>query len=189
MALLSALLRSRSIEAYALLKQLKDRRVVSPGKRSERLITVRRSQDMIRRKIENVAQADPRIKHLLHSIVRLGAHACSLLLMLFAIASFDPVAAQEFPADTTRGKAVYERHCLACHGTGGHGDGPEAATLRVSPTNFHRFSSYLKSDEDLLRTIEQGVIFSPMHSWQGRLSETARHDVLAYIRLLVQQGR
>jgi mono/diheme cytochrome c family protein len=97
--------------------------------------------------------------------------------------------AQDFPPDTTRGRAVYERHCLACHGAGGRGDGPDAAVLRVPPANFHRFTSILKSDEELLRTIEHGVVFSPMHSWQGRLTETERQDALAYIRLLVQQGR
>lgn len=97
--------------------------------------------------------------------------------------------AQDFPADVTKGKIVYERHCLACHGTGGWGDGPEAAALKVPPANFHRFSSYLKSDEELLRTIEHGVVFSPMHAWQGQLTETERQDVLAYIRLLVQQGK
>jgi len=99
------------------------------------------------------------------------------------------IRAQDFPADAAKGKLVYERHCLACHGTGGRGDGPEAAALKVPPTNFHRFSSYLKSDEELLRTIEQGVVFSPMHAWQGRLTETERKDALAYIRVLVQQGR
>jgi len=41
----------------------------------------------------------------------------------------------------------------------------------------------------LLRTIEHGIVFSAMHSWQGQLTETERLDVLAYIRLLVQQGR
>ena len=29
--------------------------------------------------------------------------------------------AQEYPSDTTRGKAVYERHCQKCHGVGGWG--------------------------------------------------------------------
>ena len=29
--------------------------------------------------------------------------------------------AQEYPSDTTRGKAVYERHCQKCHGVGGGG--------------------------------------------------------------------
>ena len=97
--------------------------------------------------------------------------------------------AQEFPADVNRGKTVYEQHCLRCHGIGGWGDGPEAGSLKVAPANFHRFSSYLKSDEELQRAIEHGLVFSPMHSWQGRLTETEIRDVIEYIRLLSQQGR
>lgn len=101
----------------------------------------------------------------------------------------DGARAQEFTPDAANGKAVYERHCLSCHGAGGRGDGPDAASLRVPPANFHRFKSFLKSDEELLRTIEHGIVFSPMHAWQGQLTETERQDALAYIRLLVQQGR
>ena len=97
-------------------------------------------------------------------------------------------SAQEFPADVTRGKTVYERHCVSCHGISGWGDGPEAGSLKVAPVNFHRFSSYLKSDEELQRAIEHGLVFSPMHSWQGRLTETEIRDVIEYIRLLSQQG-
>ena len=108
-------------------------------------------------------------------------------LMGLAFCSF--LQAQDFPADVTRGKAIYERHCLACHGTGGWGDGPDAKSLKIAPANFHRFSSFIKSDEELLRTIEYGVVFSPMHSWQGRLTEGEIQDVLSYIRLLSQQAR
>ena len=99
------------------------------------------------------------------------------------------VQAQEFPADSTRGKAVYQRHCQACHGVGGLGDGPDAKALKVAPTNFHRFSSFLKSDEELLRTIEHGVVFSPMHSWRGQLTDGEMQDVLSYVRLLSQKER
>ena len=97
--------------------------------------------------------------------------------------------AQDYPADVDRGKAVYERHCLVCHGAGGWGDGPKAASLKIRPANFHRFSSFLKSDEELLRTIEYGVVFSPMHAWRGELTDGEMEDVVAYIRLLSQQGR
>jgi mono/diheme cytochrome c family protein len=97
--------------------------------------------------------------------------------------------AQDFPADVARGKTVYERHCIKCHGPGGWGDGPEASLLKVAPANFHRFSSFLKSDDELLRTIEHGIVFSPMHAWRGQLSDGEMQDVVAYIRLLSQQGR
>ena len=95
--------------------------------------------------------------------------------------------AQDYPADLSRGKALYERHCMACHGPRGYGDGPNALLLTVTPANFHRPGSFLKSDETLLRMIEHGGVFSPMHSWRGRLTDGEMQDVLAYIRVLSQQ--
>lgn len=118
-------------------------------------------------------------------------HYLTLLGVLLAgtLSTPLPILAEDYPADVARGKAVYERHCLACHGTGGWGDGPKAASLKVKPANFHRFSSFLKSDEELLRTIEHGIVFSPMHAWRGELTDGEMEDVVAYIRLLSQQGR
>jgi mono/diheme cytochrome c family protein len=95
--------------------------------------------------------------------------------------------AQDYPPDIARGKAVYQRHCQDCHGLTGRGDGPAAASLKVPPVNFQRFWSFLKSDEELLRTIEHGVVFSPMHSWRGQLTDGEMQDVVSYIRLLSQQ--
>ena len=86
-------------------------------------------------------------------------------LMGLAFHSFVP--AQDYPADITRGKAVYQRHCQACHGVGGWGEGPGAQALKVAPANVHRFASFLTSDEKLLRTIEFGVVFSPMQAWRA----------------------
>lgn len=65
----------------------------------------------------------------------------------------------------------------------------QAAALKIAPADFHRFGSYLKSDEELLRTIEHGVVFSPMHAWRGRLTDGEMQDAVAYIRLLSEQGR
>ena len=113
-----------------------------------------------------------------------------ILVMLLAPITLaaSSLYAQDYPPDPARGKAIYARHCQTCHGARGHGDGPEAASLKVSPADFHRVRSFLKSDEELLRTIEHGVVFSPMHSWRGQLTDEEMQDVLAYIRLLSQQG-
>lgn len=97
------------------------------------------------------------------------------------------LAAQEYPPDASRGKAVYEHHCQSCHGPDGRGDGPEGESLKVGPADFHRFRSFSKSDDELLRTVEHGVVFSPMHSWRGQLGDGEMQDVIAYIRLLSQK--
>lgn len=97
--------------------------------------------------------------------------------------------AQDYPPDMARGKAVYEHHCQNCHGPTGRGDGSGAVSLKVPPANFQRFQSFLKSDEELLRTIEHGVVFSPMHAWRGQLTDGEMQDVVAYIRWLSEQTR
>jgi mono/diheme cytochrome c family protein len=99
------------------------------------------------------------------------------------------VSAQAYPPDRARGKAVYERHCQICHGPTGRGDGPGAASSKIPPANFQKFQSFLKSDEELLRTIEHGVVFSPMHAWRGQLTDGEMQDVVAYIRVLSEQAR
>ena len=119
---------------------------------------------------------------------RLPLLGCSALLLLIGPTT-SSLYAQDYPADLARGKAVYARQCQSCHGVSGYGDGPEAHSLTISPANFHRFRSFLKSDEELLRTIEHGVVFSPMHAWRGQLTDGEMQDVLAYIRLLSQQGQ
>jgi len=103
--------------------------------------------------------------------------------------SISDLYAQDYPPDITRGKAVYQHHCQDCHGLTGRGDGPAATSLKVPPADFQRFRSFLKSDEELLRTIEHGVVFSPMHSWRGQLTDGEMQDVVSHIRLLSQQER
>jgi len=119
----------------------------------------------------------------------MSALSVSLSIGLFGLLFALRLDAQEYPPDTPRGKAVYQRHCQGCHGAGGRGDGPDAKDVKVAATNFHRFMSVMKSDEELLRTIEHGVVFSPMHAWRGRLTDGEMQDVVAYIRLLAQQAR
>lgn len=94
--------------------------------------------------------------------------------------------AQDIVGNPANGKAVYERHCLRCHGGGGHGDGPERERLIVPPADFHRFTTQTKSDEQLMTIIEFGLALSPMHGFAGRLTERERNDVLTYIRLLMR---
>lgn len=80
--------------------------------------------------------------------------------------------AQDQTANVSMGKAIYEQHCVKCHGQVRRGDGPQAQWQMVRPANFHAQASRSKSDERLLSIIEYGLIFSPMHAWGDPLSAT-----------------
>jgi len=107
-----------------------------------------------------------------------------LLTVLVLIGLVLPAHSQEPQVDLQKGKAVYQTHCVRCHGEVGKGDGPEAANLIVPPANFHRTESRAKTEMDLRGAIIWGLAFSPMHGWWGKLSGEDMRSVTAYIRQL-----
>jgi cytochrome c553 len=64
--------------------------------------------------------------------MRMWAFTTVLAVALSATA----LGAQTDKAAIERGRALFEQHCSACHGKGGRGDGPTAATLARKPTNL-----------------------------------------------------
>ncbi|MDE3041515.1 MAG: cytochrome c [Nitrospirota bacterium] len=80
------------------------------------------------------------------------------------------------------GQAVYKQYCLRCHGEKLDGNGPEAQYLILRPANFQSQSLLAKTDWELLVTISNGVLFTPMHGFRGRLTDQQMLDVLSYIR-------
>lgn len=109
-----------------------------------------------------------------HRMVVLG-----VVLMVF---TGSWLLAQEVRGNPKNGQTVYEKHCLRCHGASGDGLGPDATDLVVPPANFQSAKSRAKTDFELLIAISNGVLFSPMHGWRGRLNDTEMMDVIAYIR-------
>jgi mono/diheme cytochrome c family protein len=92
--------------------------------------------------------------------------------------------AQTLSGNPKKGEAIYQQHCVRCHGPSGDGLGRDVKDLIVPPVNFQSLKSRSKTDSELLLAIKQGVLFSPMHGWQDRLSEQEMRDVLSYIRSL-----
>jgi cytochrome c oxidase cbb3-type subunit I/II len=88
-----------------------------------------------------------------------------------------------------RGKLVYERRCVGCHGVKGDGNGPAATFLDPRPRNFtigsFKFrttpSGSLPTDGDLYRTLARGVRWTAMPTWH-ELPEKDRISVIAYIK-------
>ncbi len=87
-----------------------------------------------------------------------------------------------------RGKVVYGQHCSGCHGMEGDGNGPGAYGLLPKPRDFttgvYKFrstpSGYLPTDEDLVRSIRQGVLGASMPAY-GLMPE---RDILAVSQYL-----
>jgi mono/diheme cytochrome c family protein len=88
-----------------------------------------------------------------------------------------------------RGKALYERYCIFCHGQYGDGRGESAPYLDPKPRDFTKAvykcrstpSGTLPLDSDLYDTISRGVHASGMPSWKPLLRQE-RVDLIAYIK-------
>jgi mono/diheme cytochrome c family protein len=92
------------------------------------------------------------------------------------------VFAQVIRGDSKAGQSVYEQQCLRCHGAKLDGNGPDSKDLIVQPANLRSQHSRSKTDWELLVAISNGVLFSPMHSFRGKLTDQQMLDVLSYIR-------
>ncbi len=111
-------------------------------------------------------------------------------ILLFAMAlisvSTSMVFAQVIRGDAKAGQAVYEQQCLRCHGAKLDGNGPDSKDLVIPPANFQSQKSRSKTDWELLVAISNGVLFSPMHGFRGKLTDQQLLDVLSYIRSVAQ---
>lgn len=88
------------------------------------------------------------------------------------------------PQALDQGEQLYGERCAACHGVGGRGDGPQAASLATSPPDLadqERMAG--KSAEELFQAISDGV-GPDMPAYAGELSEEERWALADYLRSL-----
>ncbi|MBP6469427.1 MAG: cytochrome c [Chloroflexi bacterium] len=96
-----------------------------------------------------------------------------------------PIAADD--ESLARGQEIFTKYCVVCHGESGMGDGPGAANLDPQPAPVAHTSQML-GDDYLYWRISEGGAHDPFNSampaWQTAFEETARWDVINYVRAL-----
>ena len=109
--------------------------------------------------------------------------SCIFVLPLLTLSSINA-------QDAGNGKKIFETRCYYCHGLSGGGDGPVIPRLDPKPRNFKdahfkfRTTPFntLPTEDDLFRTITNGVPGTAMPFFKGLLSESERRDVIAFIK-------
>lgn len=99
--------------------------------------------------------------------------------------------------DPERGAAIYEEHCLECHGPDGEGEGEgtgvtmsrERAFLVMPASISNRGFLASTSDEMMRHVVAKGRKWSGMPRFaDGKLTEKEIDDVVAYVRAFEETG-
>ncbi len=93
-------------------------------------------------------------------------------------------------APQSHGKDIYDSHCVECHGREGKGDGPAAHLMTPRPRDFTQGrykirsteSGSVPSDDDLIRSVRQGLYASAMPAWQKILPDDDIRAVVSYVK-------
>jgi mono/diheme cytochrome c family protein len=115
------------------------------------------------------------------------------MAFVFLLVNVSTLAQQSHVGDLVgnakKGKDLYVRYCIFCHGKYGDGAGDSAPYLDPKPRDFTKAtfkcrstpSGTLPLDTDLYDTISRGVHASGMPSWKP-LTRQERVDLVAYIK-------
>jgi mono/diheme cytochrome c family protein len=94
------------------------------------------------------------------------------------------------PANASKPQRIYLEKCAFCHGPDGRGNGPSAPSMIPRPRDFTQGEFKYKStplnepptDDDLIRTVRDGLHASGMPYFSDILSAADIRDVVSYIK-------
>jgi cbb3-type cytochrome c oxidase subunit III len=86
-------------------------------------------------------------------------------------------------SEIEQGRDLYRQNCTGCHGLEGSGNGPAAAALAPSPTNFREERP---AKAYALQVLKDGVPGTAMPPWEVQMSDAQREAVVAYIESLYE---
>jgi len=111
-------------------------------------------------------------------------NATVLFMIVFLGVLLSPPLAVEASGDPAKGKAIYEKNCMVCHGPQGKGDGPAGKALQPPAADLTSAASKKKSEAELMQVVENGRTGTAMSPYKNQLSQTELNDLLAYVLTL-----
>jgi mono/diheme cytochrome c family protein len=103
-------------------------------------------------------------------------------LAVFILGGALAIAADK--GDAQKGKTLFEKNCVVCHGAMGKGDGPTGKLLVPPAADLTSATTGKKSDAEILQIITNGKPPTAMPVFKGQLSEQQILDAVAYVRNL-----
>jgi mono/diheme cytochrome c family protein len=97
----------------------------------------------------------------------------------------NPIPADE--KSIARGKALYNEHCLSCHGATGKGDGPAAKDLPKKCGDLSNPKMWEQTDGAFFWKITEGK--PPMTGYEKLLEKNDRWHVVNYMRTLAPKPK
>jgi cytochrome c oxidase cbb3-type subunit 2 len=99
------------------------------------------------------------------------------------------------PERVARGKELFQKHCIECHGSEGYGDGPSAKNMLdsfnrpIRPRNFHKAGEFKRGHtlRDIALTVSTGNDGTPMPSFKGNMNEEEIWDLASFIMSLAEK--
>jgi mono/diheme cytochrome c family protein len=118
-------------------------------------------------------------------------HRRSSIVVLFFVLAFLGISSAQ-TIDPIDGAKLYAARCANCHGKSGRGDGEVAGFLNPRPRDFtsgrYKFRSTetgsLPTDDDLARSISEGLHSTSMPAWKPFLQPRELDAVVSHIKSL-----
>ena len=89
------------------------------------------------------------------------------------------------PELQAQGKGLFEKNCVSCHGSVGHGDGPAAGTMNPRPRNLSSPDGWINGHDlpGIYKTLNEGIKNSSMVSF-NYLSRKDRMSLAHHVQSL-----
>jgi cytochrome c oxidase cbb3-type subunit 3 len=119
--------------------------------------------------------------------VRRSIVSASILVVLALFVGSLAAAEKSAKGDPVKGKEVYKKTCIICHNPDGSG-GKKLTPAGNASRDFRDPAFWAgKTDDQIRKTINEGVPKSGMTAWKGVLKPQQIEDVMAYVKTFAKK--